>query len=369
MEFDVAMTDELLATTRAVRKRLDFERPVSRGELIEECIALSQQAPTGTNSQSWRWIIVDDPDKRAALAEIYRKGPVPTSHTRQSSRRLSGDAQTGRVLDSAQFLAENLEHVPVHVIPCLEGRPPEGTPMWGVAAMMGSIFPAVWSFQLALRSRGLGSCLTSCTSPTRRRQRNCSVFPTMSCRPRSCRSPIPRNRFQARQPAAAHDHHALEYLGRRVVTVRNRTRRNMKIAKIVGILVLVYVGIVVVFESLLGYFQPESDNTIVITTTNDDGESFNRVVSLLESQEKMYVAVNHWPRMWYYRLLDNPEILVKNGGEMGNYLAVPVEGTEHDQVQNDNPTGLVFRFLTGFPPRYFIRLDPTGPDASRPRLL
>lgn len=134
----------------------------------------------------------------------------------------------------------------------------------------------------------------------------------------------------------------------------------MKIAKIIGILVLVYVGIVVIFESLLGYFQPESDNTIVITTTNDAGESFNRVVSLLESQEQMYVAVNHWPRMWYYRLLENPAITVTNAGETGPYMAVPVEGAEHDQVQSDNPTGIVFRILTGFPPRYFVRLDPTG---------
>lgn len=160
MEFDIPQTDELLATTRAVRKRLDFDRPVPKG-VIEECISLSQQAPTGTNSQGWRWLIVEDADKRAALADIYRK--MANIYLEEEGRKAleSGDVQTGRVLESAIFLAENLQHAPLHVIPCLQGRPPEGTPLMGIAAMMGSIFPAVWSFQLALRARGLGSCMTS----------------------------------------------------------------------------------------------------------------------------------------------------------------------------------------------------------------
>ena len=160
MEFDIPQTDELLATTRAVRKRLDFDRPVPKG-VIEECISLSQQAPTGTNSQGWRWLIVEDADKRAALADIYRK--MANIYLEEEGRKAleSGDVQTGRVLESAIFLADNLQHAPLHVIPCLQGRPPEGTPLMGIAAMMGSIFPAVWSFQLALRARGLGSCMTS----------------------------------------------------------------------------------------------------------------------------------------------------------------------------------------------------------------
>lgn len=164
MEFDLNQTDELLATTRAVRKRLDLEKPVPRS-VIEECIGLSQQAPTGTNSQGWRWVIVEDADKRAALAELYRK--MADVYLAEEGRKAeeSGDKQTLRVLSSAIFLAENLQHVPVHVIPCLEGRLPEGTPTWAIAASMGSIFPAVWSFQLALRSRGLGSCLTSLHLP------------------------------------------------------------------------------------------------------------------------------------------------------------------------------------------------------------
>lgn len=160
MDFDIGMTDELLATTRSVRKRLDLDRPVPR-EIIEECIGLSQQAPTGTNSQGWRWIVVEDADKRAALADTYRKMADIYLEEQGKVAREAGDAQTVRVLESAIYLAENLQHVPVHVIPCLQGRPPEGTPVVAMAAMMGSIFPAIWSFQLALRARGLGSCLTS----------------------------------------------------------------------------------------------------------------------------------------------------------------------------------------------------------------
>ncbi len=160
MEFDLAMTDELLSTTRAVRKRLDFDKPVPRS-IIEECIDLSQQAPTGTNAQSWRWIIVEDAAKRERLAEIYRMAAGDYLAAQTNMAETSGDKQTGRVIDSAKFLADNLQHAPIHVIPCLQGKPPEGTPVAGIAAMMGSIFPAVWSFQLALRARGLGSCLTS----------------------------------------------------------------------------------------------------------------------------------------------------------------------------------------------------------------
>lgn len=160
MEFDLAMTDALLATTRAVRKRLDLDRPVPR-EVILECLELAVQAPTASNSQSWRWIVIDDPAKRAALAELYRKGALPylSSPLRGASEADAG--QTERVRSSALWLAENLEKVPVFVIPCVEGRPPAGAPPMIMAGVYGSIFPAVWSFQLALRARGLGSALTT----------------------------------------------------------------------------------------------------------------------------------------------------------------------------------------------------------------
>ena len=160
MNFDLAQTDELLGTTRAVRKRLDFNRPVPRA-LVNDCIALSQQAPTGGNSQGWRWIVVEDKNKRRSLAEIYRKAAGGYLKAEGAKAEKAGDQQTLRVFHSALYLAENLELAPLHVIPCLMGRPEEGTPIVSVAAMMGSIFPAVWSFQLALRARGLGSCLTS----------------------------------------------------------------------------------------------------------------------------------------------------------------------------------------------------------------
>ena len=131
----------------------------------------------------------------------------------------------------------------------------------------------------------------------------------------------------------------------------------MKFAKIVGILLVVYIVIVTAFESLLGYFQPAGGNTIVISTADEDG-SHDRVVSLLESNDNKYVAVNHWPRAWYYRALENPDIHATIDGVKNPYRAVAVDDDdEHDRVQSDNPTGVVFRILTGFPPRYFVRLD------------
>ena len=160
MDFDLAMTDELLATTRAVRRRLDLERPVPR-EVINECLELSIQAPTGANSQLWRWMVVDDAETRSALANLYREAEDGL-FTKAEARSLErGDEQSARVYNGARYLADVLDQVPVHVIPCLEGRPRPDTPVQRLAGLFGSIFPAVWSFQLALRSRGLGSTLTT----------------------------------------------------------------------------------------------------------------------------------------------------------------------------------------------------------------
>jgi nitroreductase len=160
MKFDLAMTDELLATTRAVRKRLDLDRKVPR-EVIMECLQLAVQAPTGSNSQGWRWVVVDDAKKKKALADLYRKGGEAYLKTAGAQAAEAGNKQTQRVYDSAMYLIDILDKVPLHVIPCLEGRPPAGTPPAMLAGYFGSIFPAVWSFQLALRSRGLGSVLTT----------------------------------------------------------------------------------------------------------------------------------------------------------------------------------------------------------------
>lgn len=160
MNFDIAMTDELLATTRAVRKRLDLEREVPRA-VIEECLELAVQAPTGSNSQTWRWVVVEDADKRKALADMYKRNADAYLSQAGEQAAQRGDAQTQRVMTSAVYLAEHLHEVPVHVIPCVEGRPPADTPLPMLAGLFGSIFPAVWSFQLALRARGLGSALTT----------------------------------------------------------------------------------------------------------------------------------------------------------------------------------------------------------------
>jgi len=132
----------------------------------------------------------------------------------------------------------------------------------------------------------------------------------------------------------------------------------MRAVRIVVIVALVYVGIVVLFESSIGYFQPMPGSTIVITTVDEAGSSHDRVVSRLESDGKLYVAANHWPRAWYRRALENPAVEVTLDGQKREYQAVPVEGDEHERVDDDNSLPIPFRILTGFPPRYFLRLDP-----------
>jgi nitroreductase len=160
VEFDLGQTDALLSTTRAVRKRLDLDRAVPR-EIINECLELAVQAPTASNRQTWRWVVVDDADKRAAIAEQYRaqQGAILQEAKRRAEADL--DAQTARVYEGAMWLSEHLHEVPVFVIPCVVGRPPADAPPATLSAIYGSIMPAVWSFQLALRSRGLGSTLTT----------------------------------------------------------------------------------------------------------------------------------------------------------------------------------------------------------------
>jgi len=156
-DFDLDTVDRLLSTTRAVRKRLDLDRPVEP-EVITDCIRLSQQAPTGSNMQNWRWIVVSDEERRAKLADIYR---AAGGDYLAAAAETATDGQIARVMDSANYLAQNLEKVPVHVIPCVKGLMTSENSVGEWSGMMGSIYPAIWSFQLALRSRGLGSCLTT----------------------------------------------------------------------------------------------------------------------------------------------------------------------------------------------------------------
>jgi nitroreductase len=160
MVFDLSITDELLATTRAVRKRLDLTRDVPR-ELINECLELAVQAPTGSNSQTWRWLVVDDADKRKALADLYRKGAEGYLTAAGEQASDGGDPQTQRVFSSALYLMEHLHEVPVHLIPCVQGKPDDPVSLTMASGLYGSIYPAVWSFQLAARARGLGTALTT----------------------------------------------------------------------------------------------------------------------------------------------------------------------------------------------------------------
>lgn len=158
--FDLDVTDKLLSTTRAVRKRLDLGRPVER-EVITECLELAMQAPTGSNRQGWRWLVLTDAEKRRALADIYRRGAGSYLTDALAASEAQGPSQDGRVFDSAIYLADHLHEVPVHVIACIENAGGEEGPATSFSGLYGSIFPAVWSFQLALRARGLGSCLTT----------------------------------------------------------------------------------------------------------------------------------------------------------------------------------------------------------------
>jgi len=132
----------------------------------------------------------------------------------------------------------------------------------------------------------------------------------------------------------------------------------VKAAKLIVVLFLVYVGIVIAFESLIGYFQPMTETTLVITTTAEDGTPNDRVLARLESNGQLYVAANHWPRAWYNRALENPNVQVTLDGEKRDYLAVPVTEEEQARVNGENALPTTFRILTGFPPRHFLRLDP-----------
>jgi nitroreductase len=148
--------DELLSTTRAVRKRLDLARPVER-EVIEECLALAQQAPTASYSQNWHFVVVTDARKRAALGELWRKVAFPYLQRGGGPPR---EGQMARIGDAVVHLANHIHEVPVHVIPCVRGRPEaKSNPL--VASMFGSIVPAAWSFMLAARARGLGTVWTT----------------------------------------------------------------------------------------------------------------------------------------------------------------------------------------------------------------
>lgn len=157
--------DQLLSTTRSVRKRLDLETPVDLA-VIRECIGVATQAPTGGNNQGWHWLIVTDPEKKGPIAEWYRDAfkafygnadQVVGGRDQADSKYLD---TTRKVIASADYLADHIGEVPVWVIACIEGRT-DGAPAVWQASQWGSLLPAVWSFQLAARARGLASCYTT----------------------------------------------------------------------------------------------------------------------------------------------------------------------------------------------------------------
>jgi nitroreductase len=161
-DINVAATDHLLTTTRSVRKRLDFDRPVPK-DLIATCLDIAIQAPTGSNSQGWEFIVVTDDATKLALADLYRRAFAEYANVPQVPRFGTDDPRASQmrgILGSAAYLNKRLHEVPAMIIPCVEGRWEDLT-VFHQAGTYGSIFPAVWSLMLALRSRGVGSSLTT----------------------------------------------------------------------------------------------------------------------------------------------------------------------------------------------------------------
>lgn len=156
MDFDLEHTDRLLLTTKQVRKRLDMTRPVPR-EILLDCIDLASRAPMGGNHQRNKWMIVEDPELKMEIANHYRTHAEP--YLKESSE-VKVDARGERVASSAMYLSDHLHEVPAMVIPLRLDRP-EDLGHSSRSAWYGSVLPGVWSFQMALRSRGLGSCWTT----------------------------------------------------------------------------------------------------------------------------------------------------------------------------------------------------------------
>lgn len=161
---DLATLDHLLTTTRSVRKRLDLTRPVEN-EIIERCIEIAIQAPSASNAQHWRFLVVTDPEKRQAIAGYYRQAFQNYIRSRTpAGERFEADdprvARASKVTESSIYLSRHLHEVPVHIIPCVEGRV-ESASVAAQAALYGSILPAAWSLMLALRARGVGAAWTT----------------------------------------------------------------------------------------------------------------------------------------------------------------------------------------------------------------
>ena len=197
--FDLPTVDRLLTTTRAVRKRLDLERPVAL-ETVVECLRIALQAPTGSNRQGWRWIVVTDPEVRRQLGELFR-GPPPAGAPPLPPMPPGSE----RVLESAMHLVQHIQDVPVLVVPCIHVDA-------GPAGWPPSIYPAVWSFMLALRSRGLGSVLT--TSHLYRREDAAELLGVPEGYAQSCMVPVAYYTGEDFRPARRHPVEEVAYLDR-----------------------------------------------------------------------------------------------------------------------------------------------------------
>jgi nitroreductase len=159
--------DELLTTTRSVRKRLDLTRPVPM-ELVKECLRIALQAPTGGNRQGWHWVVITDPETRAGIGELYRRSTERYLAAMDAAARAAGMPAPGsreaevrrRIRDSSAYLGEHMRDVPVQVIACIEVDLP-WQPGQNQAGLWGSLLPAAWSYMLACRSRRLGTAWTT----------------------------------------------------------------------------------------------------------------------------------------------------------------------------------------------------------------
>jgi nitroreductase len=154
--------EQLLTTTRSVRKTLDLDAPVDPG-VIRDCLRIAMQAANGTNLQAWRWLVIVDPAKREKIASIYRDAYLARVGGQLVAGLMTPGSAEARLMSSTEWLVENMSRVPILVIPCYESTMPrvDGDESFYLATLYGSIFPAVWNFQLALHDRGYGSCVTT----------------------------------------------------------------------------------------------------------------------------------------------------------------------------------------------------------------
>jgi nitroreductase len=152
----------LLTATRSARKTLDLDAPVDLAD-IRECLRIGLQAANGSNSQTWRWLVVADPALRDKISELYRDAYLSKVGGQLVADLMPAGTPENRLMSSTEWLVENMAKVPLLVIPCYEPYLPrtEGDESFHLATLYGSIFPAVWNFQLALHTRGYGTCLTT----------------------------------------------------------------------------------------------------------------------------------------------------------------------------------------------------------------